>query len=80
MAVGDFDAAKAAEIVKKHVTSLHGNLASYTFKLSSVRQNEKKDIWYVNCEFFATVGDKTPNKYEFKVNVSTGNIEEIKSL
>ena len=75
-----FDAAKAAELVKKHAVSLHGTLANYSFKLLEVEPNDKKDVWKVTCEFLATAADSTPNKYLFKVNVSTGTVEDIRKI
>jgi hypothetical protein len=80
MAETEFDAAKAAELVKKHVISLHGNLANYSFKLLAVEQNSDKNKWKVTCEFLATAADAKPNRYTFKVDVATGKVEDIKKL
>ncbi len=78
--IQQLDAAKAASIVKQQAINLHGNLASFSFKLLKVEPNDKKDVWKVTCEFLASSADAAPNPYLFKVNVSTGAVEDIQKL
>ncbi|MEK6923621.1 MAG: hypothetical protein AABW54_00075 [Candidatus Micrarchaeota archaeon] len=78
--MNDLDAAKAAELVKKHAVALHGNLANYSFKLISVAPNTENDVWKVTCEYLVTATDTTPVKYLFRVNVSHGQILDITKL
>lgn len=78
--IQQLDAAKAASLVKQQAVNLHGNLANFSFKLLKVEPNDKKDVWKVTCEFLASSADAAPNPYLFKVNVSTGAVEDIQKL
>ena len=73
----EIDAAKAAAVARTHAISVSGNLATYTFKLSSVERNTDPNVWKVHCEYLSRPSDAGPTKYLVKVNVASGEVVSI---
>ena len=71
------DATKATGIAKKYFISAYGNLAEFSFKVTSVEPNQEKNAWKVYCEVYTTPKDTSPTLYLVRVDMATGRITYI---
>jgi len=74
------DAQKATSLVKKYLVDTYGSLAEYSFRILSVEKNTNENIWIVKSQIYTTPKDNAPTEYIIKVNIKTGEFNDVKSL
>lgn len=73
------DARKATHLVRDYFQDIHGNWM-LMFRIENVERNTDPQVWKVTCNFFTSPGQQKPLKYFVKVNVSDGNMIEVREL
>ena len=71
------DVSKATDIVRNYLQKQSGDLGLVMFRIEKVSPNKEEGLWYVDCSLFTNLGATTRTYYHAKVNIKTGNIEEV---
>lgn len=75
----EIDARKATFMVREYFQEIHGSWM-LMFKIENVEKNTEPGVWKINCSFFTSPGQSKPLKYFVRVNVTTGEMIEVKEL